>query len=133
MIKLYYALFFDDNGEFIKRIKFKRKDRVFTYERKKYNVEIQNATFYPKRFLIFFKSYFYFYNINNPSPLSFEKVVEPVINPELYNIMLETKVARDLNDLHKDFLGKLLTPRNIFIGIILVIAIIYFAQGGSIT
>jgi len=131
-IKKYYALIFDKKGNYLKKIKINRKDSTFKYGNKRYNIILNDVSWF-KRKTILFNHYYYFYNINNPMPLNILSNIEPVMDSELYNIMLDTKVAKDLNNLPFSFnMDMLKNPKIIFIIIIIVIAIIYFSTGGQL-
>lgn len=69
--------------------------------------------------------------MEHSDPYSMRLNAKPVMNPELYNIMLETKVARELNKLHKSpFLALLTDPKTLFILAVLLIILVYVARGG---
>jgi hypothetical protein len=129
------AIFFDDKGEYLDVCKLKRSQDTFKYgsgkEQRQFNIILDNCTTFNRKGLLFDKRY-YFYNINNPMPLILNKRCEPVFNSKLYNVMMETNVAQQLNDLAKDSFAKYLTPRNIIIAIIIIGVIIYFASGGTL-
>lgn len=130
------AILFDDKGEYVDDVSFKRNEDVFTYgkgkDNRKYNIVLDNCTIFERHGYLRNKRY-YFYNINNPMPFILNKKTEPYFNSKLYNIMLETKVARDLNNLVKGVWSELFTARNVIIAIIIIGVIVYFTTGGKIT
>jgi len=131
--KSHIALLFDDRGELLAKKSFRRKDDFFTYDgERKFNIILQNTTAFEK-FGILWNTKYYFYNINNPNPLVLNKKLEPILNSKIYNVMLETKVARDLNDLTKSTLSQLMTPKNIIIVLAILGAVYYFSSGGTLT
>lgn len=133
LFKTQRALFFDENGDYLGSKTFKRSEKIFKYKKNSYNIDLKYSSFRNINVIpILWDRKDYYYNIGNSNPVLIDKKSEPIINPELYNIMLETKVARDLNDLSRKGLADFLTPRNILIGLIVVGAIIYFASGGSL-
>lgn len=133
---LYKALLFDDKGEHLDIVGFKRKSDIIAYAHgtnaRKFNYIPDNCSYWEKRGIFFNKRY-YFYNVNNPNPYIFKKTAEPVINSKIYRVMLDTKVAQDLNKLASGGLAQYLTPKNIIIGLIILGVIIYFASGGTIS
>lgn len=120
---------YDDNGRFIKKVRLKRHEKRFRYNKKSFNIDEKEAGETNLDYWLFEKR-FYHYNINNPNPFKLDKKGEPIMDSALYDIQLETKVAMDLNNLNEGNLSKLLTPRNIIIGLI-VIGIIYFLLSGN--
>jgi hypothetical protein len=130
--KKVYALFYDDKGEFITRHRIGRWEKIFKYKNKSFNVIEDEATITEIKGL-WHDRYYYHYNINNPNPMRLKKVAEPIINSDIYNVQLETKVARDLNDLAKTGLSALLTPRNIIIAIVIIGILVYLLTGHNPT
>lgn len=121
------AEFYDESGVFHGSVNFGKADTYFTYSDGAYIVDIKNSSSKASNVIPgIWKRRTYTYNIDNPFPFRFDKKGEPIINPKLLKIHLETKVAQDLNDLpKKGFLSKLLTPRNIAIALALVVVIWY--------
>lgn len=99
-IKLYYAKIFDEKGQFIKNQRFAPYNNVFSYKNKSYNIILKDISYFDIKGILWTNRY-YFYNLSNPNPLILDKKCEPVLSPELYNIMLETTTAQKLNDLSK--------------------------------
>lgn len=134
MFKQYYGKFFDSNGEFIGNKKFKRTDEHFKYKNRRYNNKPQKASYYEVTAIpLILKKRYYFYNIEISDPILMNKQYKPIIEPELYNLMIETEQAKKLNDLSKKGLLTLLDPK-IIIGILIGLGLLaYFLQGGSIT
>lgn len=130
-IKRYWAWFYDDRGEFIGKSRFSKYDSKFKFKNKQFNVIRDKATEVKLDYVLWEKRV-YQYNINNPNPFILDKKHEPIINSEVYNIHLETKIIKDLNDLSKSGLSALLTPRNIIIALILIGIITYVATGHKI-
>lgn len=130
-IKRYRACFFDSTGSHIRTVSFSRNDRTFSFKDGVYNIVLDGGS-HTLRKTIFHDYYTYYYNLNNPMPLTFKETVSPVINANDYKQVIDTKIIRDLNNLSNDWLKNLLTPRNIFIGIVIIIAIIYFTSGGNL-
>ena len=128
----YFAVFFDDNGDYIEKQQFKQIDPTIKFKDRQYNILLDTASHFNIKHFFHDKRYF-FYSLKNPMPLMLDKKCEPVFNSKLYNIMLETKVATDLNNLANGVLGQYLTPRNIIIGVIIIGVIIYFTSGGTLT
>lgn len=128
--KKYYAIIYNTNGEQIGLYKLKRDMKNFTFNDKTYIVDFNHDTSFTRS--SFWKKHKYFYyNVNNTSPISFSDITNPKFDTELLNIMLNTKVAKDLNNLSNP-LSALLTPKNILIGLAVIGALIYFGNGGTI-
>jgi hypothetical protein len=131
LIKTYRAWFFDEKGEYLGKKGIPKKNKVFDYNDGKYNVDLENATYKDESvYLGLWKKRTFFYNVSNSNPIRLDKKSEPIINPELYKIQLETKLARDLNDLaNKGGLSKFLTPFNILLGVAVIVVIYLLASG----
>ena len=129
---VYKAIFYDDRGEYIGTKKFDRKEAHFKYNDGAYNISIKDSTMFEVKGLFFNKRYFQ-YNLNDPNPILMDKKREPIMNARLYNINLETKLAKQLNDLDKGDWEKLFTFKNIVIVLAILGAVYYFASGGKIT
>jgi hypothetical protein len=127
-ITLYRAMLYDDAGEHVTTVKFKRNDKTFTHKKRTYNIMLDKATQFTEENLLFEKRFFQ-YNINNPNPFLLNKKAEPIVDAEVYKIQLETKILKDLNDLSKGGLAALLTPRNIIIGLIVIGVLVYLSTG----
>lgn len=138
-IKFHTAHFFDTSGQFIASYRFKIstkwgiKEKIFKYKYGTYNIK-PNAS---NQRLIYFPylvdHVIYFYTIGNPDPLIISHDMKPLINAYDYNVQLETKILTELNKVRQSGLMALLTPRNIIIGIIILVAVFYFASGGDIS
>lgn len=128
------ANIYDKSGRIIGSVKFGKLDKTFKYgDKHRFNVDVENSSVLERRNLFGkVNRVEYTYNIDNPNPLIFNKEIKSVLNPELYNVNIETKVAQDLNDLSKTGLSQFLTPRNLIIGAVIIFAIIYFSKGGKI-
>lgn len=129
--KKYYGNMYDDRGEFEKSTKITVSAGVFKYKNKSYNIDLKEGSVFFKKGIIIDR-YYYDYNISNSNPIKKDKKSEPIFNPELYNMMLETKVVRDLNSLVKSNLSELLTPQNIMIVVGGIAVIYYFSTGGKL-
>ncbi len=100
-----YACMKDDKGVTLDFIKLNRKEEIFTTgqgeDKRTYN--IKRDEMYDIRFTgLIFTKVIYFYNINNPMPLNFNKTsnaFEPIISPKLYNRMIENEILIKLNTL----------------------------------
>lgn len=131
MIKRYGVLY-DNRGEELKKIRFKANDTTFKYKERQFNIEENKLSVFKIKGLLF-DYYYYFYNIDCPSGFLFDKRKSVIIDSETYNIMLETKLAKQLNDLSKFNLSDYITFTNIVIVCAVIGVIWYFASGGTIT
>jgi hypothetical protein len=100
-----YACIKDDAGVTLDFIKIDRTKEIFHYgdgeNKKSYNVK-RDEIYDIKLIGVIFTKVIYFYNVNNPNPLSFNKTsnaFEPIISPRLYNRMLENEILIKLNTL----------------------------------
>lgn len=126
------AHIFDEKGDKFGKKRFSKKARKFNYADGTYNVDLKNSSYWEKtNFPGLWKERIYYYNLGDPNPYNMGLNHAPVINPQLYKIHLDTKVAVDLNNSHKGKLSELLTLKNIVIGVI-VIAVIYLIGSGKL-
>lgn len=132
LFNTYAGWFFNEKGEYdgIKGLSKNNKDLI--YKKGRYFINLSASYIEWTVIPFLWKKIRYFYNVNNSHPITLDKRAEPPISPELFDVMMETKLARDLNNLSKSGLGELLTPRNIIIAIVVVGIIIYLATGGSL-
>jgi len=131
MVTFNYARLHDAKGMHIKDVYFQSEQETFKYKDNAYNIRLKDVTYTEQKGLIF-KKRFYYYNINHTEPLILTAPIHSIIEPKLYNVMLETSQAQKLNDLSKKGLLSLLTPKVIIIGLVAIGVIIYLASGGSI-
>ena len=129
--KKYRAIIFNNNGEQIATLPIKRDAKTFTWNKKTYITDFENNTYFKRN--NFFKTFkYFFYNINEPKPINLNGLGNPKFDTELFNTLLETKVVNDLNSANRKGLSELLTPKNVIIGIILLVIGYYFLNGGTI-
>lgn len=128
LLELYYGDIYNERGEFMKTVWFPKNQDEFKYGNKAFHIDRENPSFKKRKGLLINKR-FYYYNISCSDPLILNKKVEPQINPEIYNTLLESKVAKQLNDSNKDGLFKNLNPKTAFIGIAVIIGIILYLTG----
>lgn len=126
-----FAVLKDDHGVTISTVKINRGEYKFTYKynnkKRSYNVIRDNIYFHENRGLFIFKR-FYFYNINNTDPLSFNKgnsKWEPLVRPDLYHKLLECEVLIKLNTVNKSIFDNI-KPIHIIIGLVLLGAGMYY-------
>jgi hypothetical protein len=109
-----YACMKDDNGVTLDFVEIDRTKEIFEYgsgkNKKSYNV--QRDRIYDLSLIgwIITKR-IYFYNVNNPMPLNFNKTsnaFEPIISPRLYNRMLENEILIKLNTLSSNINYKMI-------------------------
>jgi hypothetical protein len=124
------AVFYDDKGEYLGKKGFSKWDSLIKTKTKTYNVLKDKASITKIKSIWRDKEYTH-YNVNNPNPFLFDKKGEPILDAEVYNVQLETKVMRDLNNLSKE--GFKITPLMIIIGVVVVGIAIYLLTGHSVT
>jgi hypothetical protein len=143
--KVYYffsprekAAMLNDDGEVIDYVKIKEKSNTFLYDEGTYNVK-RNKVIPLKSKSFMFDHHLYFYNVGNADPLGFKKGTSPewspILEPKVYNILLEAEIIKKLNTVDSGFL-KNLKPIYI-IGVVVFIGILYYlyttgAFGGGV-
>lgn len=156
LFNVHIAWFFNSRGEYDGSKRFKPSKDNFKYGDGSYNIDIKNGSDVENMIIpLLLKKKRFFYNVNYSNPLNLKQFTKeelqtaiaqsnknnknddfivPPITPELYNINLETKVARDLNDLAKGNLFNFIKehPAVIFIGIIGLVALWYFGSGHTL-
>lgn len=121
LFKITYAKIWDEKGEFLKNVKIKPKKKLFNYDDKSFNIKLKDASYYNDNKL-FYNRRFYQYNVDCPDPIKINKKVEPLINSDDYNTMLETKQLKKLNELEKKGLfGNLDFKTILAIGAVIVV------------
>lgn len=124
-LKTRIAIFFDPTGEIHGKKTFNKNDNFIYYGNKAYVVDLKTPSVLKIGGLIWNK-YFYFYNTENVEPIQIKNKFKSSLNPETFYIMLKTETGRKLNNISNSLaLGNLLTPRNIFIALIVLVAIFY--------
>lgn len=100
-----YACIKDDSGITIDFVKIDRTKEIFHYgtgeDKKTYNVK-RDEIYDIKLIGFIITKRIYFYNVNNPMPLNFNKTsnsFEPIVSPRLYNRMIENEMLIKLNTL----------------------------------
>lgn len=122
------AIIYDKSGEEIHREKIDITKKYFNYDDGKYIISADKSSHFIKKQL-FRKTYYYFYNLDNPKPLILGQGIKTDITAEDFNNIFETKLIKDLNDLSKDGLRKFLTAKNIVIVCAVIGVIYYFTKG----
>src|SRR3989304_2422025 len=127
------AWIFDERGEYHGSKGFGKNDKTFKYGKGSYNIDFENSSYKEDVPIpMLWKRRTYFYNLSNSNPIKLNKKSEPPISPELYNINLETKVARDLNDLSKKGFFSFLSPKIIILIVIAGVVIYYLVSTGKL-
>ena len=138
------AIFHNDKGEFIKSVGFPRNTKKFFWEKKAYVVHKDATRRRLRGFLGLWDTDEYLYNIKNTHPIVLdekplvtlnmnggEKEYCQVINSEELYAMLETKLAQDLNNIaRRKSLKDLLTGKNLIIAGVVIVAVLFIANGG---
>lgn len=134
-MKLYYAKFFDERGEYITDKIFRKYNETFKFKNRRYNIELKEGSYYEVSSIpLLLKKRYYFYNLSNSNPIKLDKKGEPIINPNIYNTIIESEEAKKLNNLHKGTLMNFLSePKNIIILVIICAVGYYFLKGGTLT
>ncbi|MFW6130090.1 MAG: hypothetical protein ACOC56_02825 [Atribacterota bacterium] len=128
-VKLFYARFFDEEGKHLKDVWFRKDKSTFNFKGKSYNVKRDKASYF-KKTGIFLNKRYYHYNISNPDPLFLGKTVKPLLDPEMYNIQLENKIAKKLNDVNSNGLLDKIGFKEVLIGAVLLVGGYLLITGG---
>lgn len=128
-ITLYYARFFDEEGKHITDKWFQKWKNTLQYGDKAYNIKRDNPSYVEAKGLLINKRY-YHYNIDNPDPLRIKTEVKPKINPELYNTLLQSKVAKRINEVNSNsILSQIGFKEILLIGGAIILLILFFTGG----
>lgn len=130
-LKLKKAKMFDDKGEFVENVLFSAKETTFKYRKGSYVIDLNCPSYFDDTNYLWDTRYF-FYNIGNPSPKILSKKEQPIINADVFNVIMETDIMRKLNELSKDGLQKYLTFRNIIIVVGGILVYYYISTNGGI-
>lgn len=129
----YRAIIFNENGEQVGTVKLDRSKQGFKFKDGQYNIKWDCKT-HLKRENFFHKFKYFMYIFNNPDPIEFDNEknnFQTIFNAEQYNVMLETDIARKLNNLVGG-LGQFLTGKNILIMLGVGAVAYYFLSGGTL-
>jgi hypothetical protein len=128
------ALFFDECGRFVgvsKKIKV--GDLKFSHKDKSYNFIPEKSTYF-KLMYWFSTTKYYLYRIDNPMPLLLNGVDKAVIDPTVYNQILETDLIKKLNEVSKKNIFAWLMQPKILLVILIIGAIAwYFLSGHTLS
>lgn len=130
IIKRKKAVFFNNNGEY-EGMKTIKKGSV-TFDEKSYVFNEKKSKFRTTN-IIYITDY-YFFNVKKEEGINIIRQQHSVLSPQnLYNF-LESDFAKKLSSVARtNPLNDLLTPKNILLGIGVLLVILYFAGGGTIT
>jgi hypothetical protein len=127
---LYKAWFFDDGGKYVDTKWFPKHIEHFKYKDKSFIFKSDNPTYIEEKGL-FWNTRFYLYPLNNPAPIVLGKKDKPIITSTDFNTILESELAKKLNDLSHGGLGKFLTMKNIIIGAV-AIGVYFLIKSGKL-
>ncbi len=130
LFKIYYGKIWDENGEYITRKWFPKHSDTFKYKDRPFNVNLKKGSYDDETGILFDKRNYY-YNISCSDPLRLDKKVEPIMHPESYNAMLETKVVKRINDINKTGIIEKLNFK-VIIAVLVVLALGYLALTGNL-
>lgn len=130
-ITLYYGRFFDEEGKHLDDKFFRKSNDTFEYSGKAYNIKRDCPTYTEKKGLLINKRYYY-YNISNSDPIKINKKVEPIIDPQMYNIQLKNNIAKKLNEVNTTGLLDKIGIKEILIGLGAIALIILLLTGNLI-
>lgn len=128
--RLFFGQFWDEKGEFLKNVRFNKNNKTFSFSSKAYNIKLKDGSYFDKNGFLWDNRY-YIYNKSCPDPILMDKKVQPQIDPEDYNTILETNHLKKLNDIGKEnFLTNLLKdPKSLIIVAIFVVGLYLLLTG----
>ena len=126
------AWLFDDRGEYLDKQWYSKHSNTFNYKDKSFIIKHDNPT-YLELSGLFFNTRYYFYNVNNPEPIRLGEKgrLKPIISSTDFNTVLESSVAKRLNDLAKGGLFDGMTVKKALIGLA-IIGVAYMAFTGKL-
>lgn len=127
-----YAVLKDDHGITLANVKISRDEYKFIHNKRTYNV-IRDDIYSHSMKGLFIHKRFYFYNVNVPDPLSFNKkrkTFEPLVRPDLYNTLLEAEILIKLNTVNNSFL-KNIKAWHIILFVCIIGAILYYMNSSD--
>lgn len=131
LFKKEWAIIKNDDGFTVAKVKLKDIDAKFEWNGGTYVIDRQSAHRDMIKGVIV-DQFRYFYNVNNPMPLAFNKsnkLFGPMIDPKALNIMMEAEVLKKLNTVDKGLFANI-KPQHLIIGAIAVIAIyVMYSKG----
>lgn len=130
-ITIHKAKFFNENGEYIKDIKIPKNEKTFEFNGGSYNVKRKDISYFEKKGVLY-NTRFYFYNEKNCDPFVLKSNPAIALSPSMYNTMLKTKIAKDLNDVNKKGIFDMFKDPKILIGGLVVLIFIYLASTGQL-
>lgn len=127
----YYAVFYDDTGDFHGLKRISKNSNTFNYCGRSYVFRPNNSTCFRKN-NIFYKVKYYHYNLNNPEPMVLVRNYSPVLTAQQFNTLIESEVLRKLNNLSRgNWLLELFTIRNLIIVAVFVLVYWYLKNNGG--
>lgn len=134
-IKKEHAIIFNDDGTQNKIINFSKKDKSFNYLDGEYLI-IRKENNYTKfvstrLFILRREDVYYEYTLGNPTPREKTDNIQPKFHAEYFDVMLKTKILKDLNRIDKSFLQNLNWRTILIIGVVLV-AVYYVIKNGGL-
>jgi len=131
-----YGIIKNDAGVLVDKVKIKATENTFKLnDEREYIVNRKDAEKFEQRGLIIHKTY-YFYNLNNPQPLHFNKTTkiwEPIIDAKTFETLIENRIVSALNKPPSNSIFGNITPKQILLGLVVIGVAIYFIKGGSLT
>jgi len=128
-----YAIIKDSDLQPHTTIRIKNRNNSFRYEKKTYNVIRDKRVFTESKTtnILQVKKKFYYYIENNSNPLQLtENNLTPVIDPTVYDSLLESNIIIKLNTYSNNWLANIEPKHMIVIGIVILI-LLYIMTGGK--
>lgn len=133
LLNTYRGQFFDENGKHAGKKGFNRFKKWFKFKDGAYNIVLGASYIEDHPIPLLWKRRTYYYPLDDSNPVTIDGKPKPAFTPQLYDINLETEVAKQLNDLQKKGLSDLLTGKNLMIVGAGILIAIYFLKGGTIS
>lgn len=133
-IRIKSARFFDNKGEYIGVKRFiKKTAQTFNYAEGSYVLDTKNLSYYEDNWLLLFKRRTYFYTLDKPYPMNFNRNVSSKdLNSEQLNVILETNAVKKLNALAKPGFFEKVNWKVIGIFVLVLIVLGYAQQHGGV-
>lgn len=128
---IHKCLFYDDSGNLIGSKRVNSNSDDFRFMSKAYFFKPKISSMFKADRLIV-KTFYYFYNVNNPEPLRIMRNYEPILKADELRVFIDTSVLKDLNNLKKknSLFDLLKNPKFLVIIVIIIgVTIFYYANG----
>lgn len=121
-----------NKGAYVGKKTFSPKDRTFYYKGYAFTIIPDHPCFFTRSNLLN-KTRYYFYDISDPFPMTVSLDSKTNFDPKLLSVILKSDGFAKLHQLSKPDWMQFFTLKNMMIVAIIIVAIYYFASGGTLT